>query len=189
MLAKTLVAVILLAGVAAAQDPVRPGGPFVPPYSDLRQYLSLTDVQVRSLEQVQTNRREAESAIYRQTADKQRTLSGLLQAGSTDALQIGQLMVEINNLQRRMPLAAEPYRSAALAVLTEAQKAKLPALAEALAIERDRLPGGVLQSHRGAQSDHRVAGAVTDAAAHADWAEFARGRGDRQRAAVARVLQ
>jgi Spy/CpxP family protein refolding chaperone len=132
MLAKTLVAVILLAGVAAAQDPVRPGGPFVPPYSDLRQYLSLTDVQVRSLEQVQTNRREAESAIYRQTADKQRTLSGLLQAGSTDALQIGQLMVEINNLQRRMPLAAEPYRSAALAVLTEAQKAKLPALAEAL---------------------------------------------------------
>jgi Spy/CpxP family protein refolding chaperone len=132
MFGKTLIPVILLVGTAVAQDPGRPGGPFVPAYNDIRQYLSLTDAQVRSLEQVQTSRREAESAVYRQMSEKQLALSGLLQAGSTDAARIGQLMVEINNLQRGLPLAGEPYRSAALAVLTDAQKAKLPALAEAL---------------------------------------------------------
>jgi Spy/CpxP family protein refolding chaperone len=132
MYRQTLIAVLLLAGAAAAQEPSRPGGPFVPAFNELRQYLGLTDAQVRSLEQVQSNRREAEAAVYRQLADKQRALQALLQAGSNDALQIGQLMIEINTLQRRPPLSVEPYRTAALAVLTEAQKSKLPALVEAL---------------------------------------------------------
>lgn len=101
-------------------------------YSELRQYLSLTDAQVNSLQQVQNNRREAEAAIYRQIAEKQRALYSLLQAGSNDALQIGQLTIEINTLRRRLPLSSEPYRTAALAALTDPQKTKLPALAEAL---------------------------------------------------------
>jgi hypothetical protein len=134
MLRITVITTILLSGLAAAQEPGRPGIPFVPPpmLAEIRQYLNLSDAQVSSLTQVQTNRREAEAAIYRQISEKQRVLYGLLQAGSNDALQIGQLTVEINNLQRKLPLAAEPYRSSALAVLTDQQKAKLPALAEAL---------------------------------------------------------
>ncbi|HET8546965.1 MAG TPA: periplasmic heavy metal sensor, partial [Bryobacteraceae bacterium] len=127
-----LIAVMLLAGVVSAQETPRPGGPFVPAFNELRQYLSLTDAQVTSLQQVQANRRDAEAAIYRQIAEKQRTLYGLLRAGSNDAPQIGQLMIDINNLQRRIPVSAEPYRAAALAILTDQQKTKLPALVEAL---------------------------------------------------------
>jgi hypothetical protein len=134
MLLKTLVSTGLIAAVAMAQEPGRPGGPFVPQpvYSELRQHLTLTDAQVNSLIQVLNSRREAEAAIYRQISEKQQVLYGLLQAGSNDALQIGQLTVEINNLQRRLPLSAEPYRSSALAVLNDQQKTKLAALAEAL---------------------------------------------------------
>jgi Spy/CpxP family protein refolding chaperone len=132
MFRRILISATLLAAAAAAQQPTRPGGPFLPPFIELRQYLGLTDPQVSSLEQVQNNRREAEAAVYRQISEKQIRLSQLLQAGSNDALQIGQLTIEINNLQRRVPAATEPYRSAALAVLTDPQKAKLPALVEAL---------------------------------------------------------
>jgi hypothetical protein len=143
MLLRTLISAGLLALVATAQTPGRVGGPFVPQplFPELRQYLTLTDAQVNSLVQIQNNRREAEAAIYRQIAEKQQVLYGLLQAGSTDALQIGQLTVEINNLQRRLPLGPEPYRTSSLAVLNDPQKAKLPALSDAL-----RLAGTAYQA-------------------------------------------
>jgi hypothetical protein len=134
MFRTALFTAFLISGMVAAQEPGRPiGSPVVPlPYNEIRQYLVLSDAQIKSLEQVQANRREAEAAIYRQMAEKQSALNSLLQAGSTDALRIGQLTIELNNLRRGLPLSAEPYRSAALAVLTTEQKSKLQTLADAL---------------------------------------------------------
>jgi hypothetical protein len=83
---------------------------------------------------VQTDKRNAESALYKQISEKQRQLDALLREGSNDAVSIGRMMVDINNLRRQLPLPADQYRAAALAVLTDAQKTKLPALVQALTL-------------------------------------------------------
>jgi hypothetical protein len=124
-----LTTVLALAPLAAQQLPIAPPRVVESP---LRSYLTLTDSQIASLQQVQAEKRKAEGAIYTQINDRQQQLNALLRAGSNDAGTIGRLMVEINNLRRQLPLPAEQYRAAALAVLTDAQKARLPALAEAL---------------------------------------------------------
>jgi Spy/CpxP family protein refolding chaperone len=98
----------------------------------LRQHLTLTDAQVGSLQQILEQRQNAERAIYEQIRERQSQLNTLLRQGSNDASTIGRLMVEINNLQRQLPLPGGSYRAQALAVLTDGQKAKLPALADAL---------------------------------------------------------
>ena len=124
-----LTTVLTLAPIAAQQLPIAPR-PM--PETPLRQHLGLTEAQMTGLQQVQTQRREAESKIYQQNNEKQRQLNALLQQGSNDAVSIGRLMVDINNLRKQLPLPNAQYRAAALAVLTDAQKAKLPALADAL---------------------------------------------------------
>ena len=127
-----LVATLSL-GILSAQTGNESGVSYVPPPGgDLQQYLGLSQAQMTALEQVQQTRRDAEAAIYNQISEKERTLWGLLNQGSNDAAQVGALMIEINTLRRKLPLNGEPYRAAALAVLTDQQKAKVPALAEAL---------------------------------------------------------
>jgi Spy/CpxP family protein refolding chaperone len=97
--------------------------------------LTLTDTQVRALTDVQNRKGEAERVIYQQLAEKERALSELLNNNSNDALRIGQLMVEINQIRKKLPINGEPYRSDALNVLTVDQKAKLPALVNAMKLQ------------------------------------------------------
>lgn len=104
-------------------------------WEQLKQYLVLTEAQMTSLEQIRAGRQRQEAEIYRQMSEKQRQMYALLQQGSNDAGTIGRLMVEINNLQRQLPLRGETYRAEVLAVLTPAQKAKLPALSEAMTLQ------------------------------------------------------
>lgn len=124
-----------LAVFANAQTPpdgstaiVLPG----PMYEEVKQYLTLTDGQLTALRQIQNEQGQANNAVYLQINQRQQSLNQLLQSGSQDSVQIGRLMVEINNLRKQVPVDAGPYRTRALAVLTEPQKAKLPALIEAL---------------------------------------------------------
>jgi Spy/CpxP family protein refolding chaperone len=124
-----LTTILSIAPLAAQQTP---GIPRPVPQSPLRQHLALTDAQMAGLQQVQTQRRQAESQIYQQISERQRQIDALLREGSNDAVTLGRLMVEVNNLRRQLPLPSAQYRAAALAVLNDAQKAKLPALAEAL---------------------------------------------------------
>jgi Spy/CpxP family protein refolding chaperone len=118
-----------------AQDPgislPRP----IPAWDEVKQYLVLTDAQMATLEQIRQSRSQAEQAIYQQISAKEREMYGLLQQGSNDSATIGRLMVEINNLRRQLPLNSAPYRTQALAALTDAQKAKLAPLAEALRLQ------------------------------------------------------
>lgn len=126
---KLLLPVVLCLAPALAQEPVVISARVE---SALRTWLSLTDSQMASLQQVQTEKRKAESAIYAQINERQQQLNDLLNQGSNDAATIGRLMVEINNLRKQLPLPGDQYKASSLAVLTEAQKAKLPALTEAL---------------------------------------------------------
>ena len=102
------------------------------PYNEIKTYLALTDQQLAALQQIQTQRRQADQAVYNQINERQAKLNELLQANSTDALTIGRLMVEINGLRKQLPSNPETYRDSALKVLTQPQVAKLPALVEAL---------------------------------------------------------
>ena len=108
---------------------------FKPQWTELQQYLSLTAAQLSTLESVYNSRMQAEQVVYQQMSEKQRQLNALLEQGSNDVTAIGRLMVDINNLRRQLPLNNGPYRTQALAVLTDAQKAKLPALTDALKLQ------------------------------------------------------
>ena len=119
-----------------AQEPSIGLLPVVPQrWDQLKQYLVLTEAQVSSLDQLRQNRTQQEQAIYRQISEKQRQMYALLQQGSNDAVAIGRLMVDVNNLQRQLPLKGDTYRAEVLALLTPPQKAKLPGLTEALKLQ------------------------------------------------------
>lgn len=135
---KRILALALLSVASmVGQDPSR-SAINLPPgrqWEQIKQYLALTDAQMTSLEQVRQNRLNQEQAIYQQISEKQRQMYTLLQQGSNDAATIGRLMVESNNLQRQLPLRSDTFRTEVLAVLTPAQKAKLPALTEAMNLQ------------------------------------------------------
>jgi hypothetical protein len=67
-------------------------------YDAVRQFLVLTPAQLSALTELQTSKRNAEAAIYEQMHQKQMELDALLRSGSNDAVSIGRLMVDINNL-------------------------------------------------------------------------------------------
>ena len=111
--------------------------PIAPPvYTQLKAFLNLSDAQVQSLIQIQTNRAAAQQAIYKQINDKQNQLNLLLNQGTSDALSVGQLEIDINNLRKQLPLPNSSYRTSALAVLTLEQTAKLADLVRAMQLQQ-----------------------------------------------------
>jgi hypothetical protein len=101
-------------------------------YPEFKAFLQLSDSQVEALIEIQKEMREENSKIYQEIAGKQRALHGLLASGSTDYGRIGLLMVEINELQKKVPITGEPYRTRAVAALTPPQVEKLAELVAAL---------------------------------------------------------
>ena len=114
---------------------VTPLPPIPAPNTALMQYLGLTDAQVQALQDVQKNRNAANQAIYKQINDKQVAINSLIAAGSNDALQVGQLTLDINNLRKQLLTSGAPFREQALAVLTPDQKNKLSGLTTALQLQ------------------------------------------------------
>jgi len=115
--------------------PMPPEQNLQPVYAQLKAYLKLTDTQVQNLLSIQASRNNAQQAIYKQIADKQTQLNTLLSQGAADALTVGQLEIDINNLRKQLPLPNSSYRTQALAVLTPDQMAKLPGLFNALQLQ------------------------------------------------------
>jgi len=114
---------------------VTPLPPIPAPNSALIQYLGLSDAQVQALQDVQKSRNAANQAIYKQIGDKQMAINNLIASGSTDALQIGQLTIDINNLRKQLQTSGAPFHDQALAVLTPDQKNKLTGLTNALQLQ------------------------------------------------------
>jgi hypothetical protein len=133
-------AIHLLAGVIAGStllcaQVVTPLPPIPAPSSALIQYLGLSDAQTQALQDVQKSRNAANQAIYKQINDKQTAINSLIAAGSSDALQVGQLTLDINNLRKQLLTSGAPFRDQALAVLTPDQKNKLTGLTNALQLQ------------------------------------------------------
>lgn len=105
------------------------------PFTQLKAYLNLTDAQVQALQSIQVSRNNAQQAIYKQINEKQMQLNALLSEGTSDALTVGQLEIDINNLRKQLPLPNSSYRTQALAVLDPGQTAKLAGLISALQLQ------------------------------------------------------
>jgi Spy/CpxP family protein refolding chaperone len=135
---RSLITAVCLAVPVLAQSPDSTSMlPVVPREFDaVRQYLVLTDAQMNQLREIQESRMRADQAIYEQIHQRQIQLNALLREGSNDAQTVGRLLVEINGLQRQLPGSGAPYRTRAVAVLTDAQKQKLATLVEALQLGR-----------------------------------------------------
>jgi Spy/CpxP family protein refolding chaperone len=103
--------------------------------TNLMQYLGLSDTQRQTLQDVQASRAAADQVIYKQISDKQTAINNLIAAGSNDALQIGQVNLEINNLRKQLLTSSAPLRESALTMLTQDQKNKLPGLTNALPLQ------------------------------------------------------
>jgi hypothetical protein len=114
---------------------VTPLPPIPAPSTALMQYLGLSATQLQALQDVQKSRTAADQATYKQISDKQMTINNLIAAGSNDALQIGQLTLDINNLRKQLLTSGAPFRDQALAVLTPDQKNKLAGLTNALQLQ------------------------------------------------------
>jgi hypothetical protein len=106
-----------------------------PAYTELKQYLGLSDAQTQSLESILRNRGQAQQAIFTQITEKSRQMYQLLENGSGSATQIGQLMLDVRNLEKQIPTVDGPYRTQAVNVLTADQKTKLAKLDEALKLQ------------------------------------------------------
>jgi len=115
-----------------------------PYFTDVKVYLSLTDAQMQSLQSIYDSRNQGYQNIYTQISQKNTTLYQLLEAGTASAAQLGQLLLDIQALQKQLPLSDGPYKSQALNVLTADQKAKLPKLSEALQLQSAAGQAGML---------------------------------------------
>jgi hypothetical protein len=107
----------------------------IPAYNEVKQYLGLSDAQMQSLETILRNRNQAQQNIWTQTAEKNRQLYQMLEDGTGSPAQIGQLMIDVRNLQKQIPTLEAPYRAQALNVLTADQKTKLAKLNEAMQLQ------------------------------------------------------
>jgi hypothetical protein len=113
-------------------------------YTEVKQYLSLTDGQMQSLQAILDNRNQALQNIYTQINQKNQTLYQLVNSESGTGAQLGQLMIDIHNLQKQLPLNDAPYKTQALNVLTAEQKTKVPKLTEALQLQTTAGEAGML---------------------------------------------
>jgi Spy/CpxP family protein refolding chaperone len=132
-----LAGALALAGTLSAQIALPPAtiSTFSPPIAELKQYLNLTDSQVSSLESIVQQKTQAQQQISAQISQKYQALQALLQSPSPDPNAVGQIMIDIQNLQKKLTPSTEPYHTEALAVLTPSQATLLANLNTALQLQ------------------------------------------------------
>ena len=110
-----------------------PGGQrYQPNYDDVKSVLGLTDEQITQLKQFQQDKMAATQAFYAKMSEKQKDLNQLLESNSTDATQIGKLMLELTQLRKQPAPGGVDIHEKAVGILSAEQKAKLAKLDEAL---------------------------------------------------------
>jgi hypothetical protein len=104
----------------------------IPPLTEVKAYLGLSDAQVTQLTDLRKQLREAVAPLASQAADKRKNLADLLSANSTDTATIGQLRQDLSSTRKQMRDLASQYGNNARSVLSADQQAKLQALEEAV---------------------------------------------------------
>ena len=118
----------LIAGpVLFAQDPsARPQPP------DLKVFLSLSDLQIQGLAQLQQQQGQALQPVVQQAAQTQQKLQQILAAPNPDPATVGQLVIAIASLGQQVQRIVGSFRQQASDLLQSDQKTKLPPLQLAL---------------------------------------------------------
>jgi hypothetical protein len=129
LLAGALGVMAQMPGPPNSPEPVQPGR-----INDLKAALSLTDQQVNLLVQNQRDRNAALRPVYQQLAERQRTFIRA-QENETNAMVIGNIVLDMMNLRKQVPIVNKQYDDQALAVLTADQRPKLKALEDAMKLQ------------------------------------------------------
>ncbi|BDC48306.1 hypothetical protein F183_A06220 [Bryobacterales bacterium F-183] len=102
---------------AVSTDPGRP--------LSLREYLNLSDSQVRKLEDLQARRKDSARASIENLEQKQKALRTRLASNATGPLAVGSAVLQLELAKTRAEITTTELTQEAVAVLTPAQLAKL----------------------------------------------------------------
>lgn len=138
-----LAASLGIATLCLAQGPKRgfggPGGPGRDgggaQFEALKTYLGLSDTQVAGLRQARTDAREQSKPTMQANAQKARDLRAEMSKANPDSNTVGRLMTEMKQSRDQGLASQSQVRDKSLAILTEAQKAKLKALEDAASLQ------------------------------------------------------
>ncbi len=152
MLALTLLAALAVTAPTIAQGPPPggPGGPGpggppqagAPPDSVLKDVLGLSDDQLTALKAALDARRQAADALTPQLMDAEKALAEALKAGTSDAGQLGTLLLKVQAVRAQLDQVGETFKAAFAKVLTAAQQQKV---ADVLALQKSLQAGQALQ--------------------------------------------
>jgi hypothetical protein len=128
---KNSIILTLALGVAMfAQGPGGPGGPGrqAPPTTEIAAYLTLSATQVTQLQDIQAKLRTATQSAATDISTKQQALQTALQKGGSSAAVLGQMLLDIETLRKKITDAQSAANASALLILNTDQKTKLKAL-------------------------------------------------------------
>ncbi|HBY64261.1 MAG TPA: hypothetical protein DEH78_30935 [Solibacterales bacterium] len=144
-----------------------------PSLDSLKTYLSLTDAQVAQLTQLRTQQFDANKSLRDELAAKARTLRDQMAAASPNAAAIGQTMLDMQAIRKKLEAANDARQTQALNILTVPQKEKLKTLEEAAALrdeirqaaavgllDREDFGDGAMRGMRGEMRGVGAAGAM-----------------------------
>ncbi len=120
----------------------------------LKTYLGLSDTQVASLRQARTDAFDQAKPNMKDAAQKARDLRAEMNKANPDPTAVGRLMTEMKQMREQGRSTQTQVREKSMAVLSEAQKAKLKTLEEAAALQdavREARMSGLLNAPEGAE--------------------------------------
>jgi Spy/CpxP family protein refolding chaperone len=135
-IARVLAAMLLISGIAVAQNVKRaegrrnPGGGL----PALKTYLNLTEQQVADIRAVQAATRETVRPLTLEAAEKARALREALKKDPVDAVAVSALRSEIDSLRTRIKAAREDGGKRSRGVLNSTQLGLLADLEKALTL-------------------------------------------------------
>ena len=109
--------------------------PAPPTPTELKAAIGITDAQVQQLITIRQQERDAIQPVQQQIAEKQEALRTLLNAGTTDAAAVGQVVLATHALRKQISDVHTRFQTQALQVLTADQKTKLKALEDAMKLQ------------------------------------------------------
>ena len=101
----------------------------------LKTFLGLSDTQVTALKQVRTDAFDQSKPNRQENAQKARDLRTEMAKTNPDSATVGRLMTELKQARSQSASTLSQIHDQSLAVLTDAQKAKLKALEDAAALQ------------------------------------------------------
>jgi len=122
---------LLMTGLLGASLILAQGPPGPPPSDLVKSYLALTDAQIQSLTQIRQQGASSRMSAMQEIRTKQQALHEALVKGGASATTLGQFLLDIQALQKKISDLDGSDRQLALNVLNDAQKTKVTALQSA----------------------------------------------------------